>query len=157
MAQHNCDLSSNISQHYANGIGNAWHWNRLERKVPKKVNQTYPMDMLKEITSLSKLSLTCSDDEENVSLWRFTIKATLLKSAKSALVIVVFGRVGGWGQSLALFCRQIFHSNLATLANSRVLPPKQNKQSSSPHNWTFFCCQCLIWCLTLFVINVKFK
>ena len=55
-----------------------------------------------------------------------TIQSSLLKTAKSAPVIVVFGRVG-------VLVSRIIRPNLDTLvANSRVLPPKQNKQILSP-------------------------
>ena len=57
--------------------------------------------------------------------------------------------------SVALFYCQIFQPNLDTLANSRVLPPKQNKQILSPPIWTFCCCRCFIWCFALSMINLK--
>ena len=58
--------------------------------------------------------------------WKFKIQSGLLKTAKSAPVIVVFGRVG-------VLVSRIIRPNLDTLvANSRVLPPKQNKQILSP-------------------------
>ena len=60
-----------------------------------------------------------------VTHWEFTIQSSLLKTAKSAPVIVVFGRVG-------VLVSRIIRPNLDTLvANSRVLP--QNKTSKSCH------------------------
>ena len=113
MAQHNCDLFTNIF-FSPMPIANAYDIGKDSlQEGSKKVYQAHPADI--QISKIfccqkvvCKFNLTCSGDEENVSLWRFTIKATLLESAKTAVVIVVFGRVGG------LVCGIILLPNIST-------------------------------------------
>ena len=134
----------------------------LPRKEQKKrIRATLQMWISAESSPFSDIrftfSSTCRDDEENVSLWGSQSKVLFSRLQKvrwSLLYLAV------WVVSspLALFYHcQIFHPNLATFANSRVYPPKQNKQILSPPVSMFCCCHCFIRCLALLCDKCKMK